>query len=74
MMGTILAAVTMWVFGDAIGVAPVLAALMGLCGLLFTGGCLGLGLGCAGAHVCVQQRCLRGAWAGRQTGRQADVS
>jgi hypothetical protein len=46
MMGTILLAVTMWVFGDVIGVAPVLAALMGLCGLLFTGGCLSLSLSC----------------------------
>eukprot|EP00192_Tetraselmis_astigmatica_P002742 CAMPEP_0117693140 /NCGR_PEP_ID=MMETSP0804-20121206/26717_1 /TAXON_ID=1074897 /ORGANISM="Tetraselmis astigmatica, Strain CCMP880" /LENGTH=571 /DNA_ID=CAMNT_0005506665 /DNA_START=298 /DNA_END=2013 /DNA_ORIENTATION=+ len=37
MAGTMLGAVLLWVSGDAIGMAPVTAALLGLCTLLFTG-------------------------------------
>ncbi len=55
MMATILVAVTLWVFGDAVGVSPVLAALMGLCGLLFTGGQLHLVLAGSRACVCHEQ-------------------
>ncbi|EPS71302.1 glutamate/malate translocator [Genlisea aurea] len=37
MIGTMLLAVSLWVFGDAIGVASVVAAMLGLCILLVTG-------------------------------------
>lgn len=37
MASTMFFAVTLWIFGDAIGVPPVLAAMIGLCILLGTG-------------------------------------
>ena len=37
MAGTMLGAVALWVCGDSLGVAPVVAALLGLCSLLFFG-------------------------------------
>ncbi len=37
MTATMLGAVAMWVGGDALGIAPVVAAMLGLCNLLLTG-------------------------------------
>ncbi|KAK9799330.1 hypothetical protein WJX73_004629 [Symbiochloris irregularis] len=37
MMGVMLAAIVLWIFGDQVGVAPVVAAMMGLSALLLTG-------------------------------------
>ena len=37
MLATITLAVSLWVSGESLGVQPVLAAMIGLCVLLFTG-------------------------------------
>ena len=37
MLGTMGAAVCLWVAGDALGISPVTTAMMGLCVLLLTG-------------------------------------
>ena len=37
MMGVMMAAIVMWVLGDQLGIAPVVAAMLGLAALLLTG-------------------------------------
>ena len=37
MMGVMMAAIVMWVLGDQLGIAPVVAAMLGLSALLCTG-------------------------------------